>query len=184
MSQFNYLASPKQIELGCYGSTRLYIDNVKIINDKKAIINDDIEIDAGILSFEGKTIDWFRKALLIFEDGIAAGIYVSNICAWASGIRDHFENKYVYMIELNTSSEETSNLCPEAAKAFEMDKETLVTLFKDLDIGEGFFELFSSWTEDEGEPRDKAKDMVMSLEALESLDYVTLEDRQYIRITV
>jgi hypothetical protein len=157
------------------------IDSLEVIDNENATVNGKYEIKGGIIGFNDKDIDWFKRNLLIFEDGIAAGVHIASIGEYED-ICMHFQNEYVYMIQFNHVGAPDCNLTPKRLVELEKDKGTLVKIFNEVDISDGFFELFSSWANEEVEPRHKSKTMTIS--DLEKLNYVTLRDREYIKVVI
>lgn len=186
MSQFHYIASPIELEVGSFGSNKTEIREIEIINPRLIRINLTKEIKFHFPIDKSKTVEDIKNELEVYEtEEDAAGIFISSLYEGFSEVRRHFKNRFVYMISANFGdfiyTDNLNRLSIERYKANIKCKKVLFEYIREsLNQGE-FMEFFSSWADEEGLERNKSLDTTIYLDETETLSDFKIEDRQYIR---
>lgn len=184
MSIITYMATPVAIETGSFGSNMIEIKSIEVLSKDKAIVNELVEIDSGLLSFEGKDLEWFKKSIVVFEGEPEMGIYIRKVPSEIARSFSKFENEFVYEIHLKTVMDPNSIINEEFMKNLKRDKKLLDEKLREMELMNGFIELYSCWMDEENLPRNRKLDKTISYEEYLTCDYIELQEKQYIKIVI
>jgi len=186
MSMFYYIGANKQLPLGERGSKE--INNGHRLDKKKTVIHiKNASIPEGSIPLE-QIIDLSAiKSSEIAEYETmedAAGIFIEDVHPCYNDIKQHFKSKYVFQFSANFGG----FLLNERLKHFDCEgynanKKCINELFKfiaeNLNEHEEI-EIYSCWTGEEQEPRNRKLDMIININSFELGADFELKDKQYI----
>lgn len=182
MSQFKYIASPVPLECTSYGSRRIDIKTVEFLDDHTVLINGVKKIEESLIPFKDKNLGWFKRALYLREDGPGDGVSIGSGYGYPEAIAHHFSNHYTYTLQMLTYDGDQVNLGN--IEGMNYDKTILCELLKRFKGEVEYFEFYSCWADEESYARDESKDLIMTFEELIDAEYMTLHDKQYVRIVM
>ncbi len=182
MSIFTYMATPVPIKTGNFGSNSIEVESIEVLSEDKALVNGRVEIDSGLVSFEGKDLDWFKKSIVVFEGEPEFGISVVEVPSEQIIELNKFENAFVYEIQLKTAMNHQVIISDQLMKDLVRDKKLLDNLIEEADIKKGCIEFYCCWADEEHLPRNKKLDKTISYEEYCSSKYLKLQEKQYLRV--
>ena len=182
MSQFKYIASPVPLECTSYGSRKINIKTVEFLDDHTVLINGVQKIEDSFVTFKGKDLEWFKRALYLKEEGPGDGVSIGSGYGYPDSISHHFSNHYSYTLQMLTYDGDQVNLRNKDSMKY--DKGVLCELLKKFKGEVEYFEFYSCWADEETFTRNESKDLIMTFEELINADYMTLHDKQYVRIVM
>ncbi|MCM1990603.1 hypothetical protein [Oceanirhabdus seepicola] len=185
MSQFYYIASPRKLDIGTFGTKKVDVEEVEIISTYKILVNSTREIECEFPIYEGKSLDEVKKGLMIYDtEEDAKGIYIGELSNGAEMVKHHFTNEFVYDLapvfgnfdcsyyfKGNYGEGDRYNKCFKVL--FEYIRER-------LNHGE-FIEVFASWADEEKLDRKVELDRDIFLNDEISYGDFQIKDRQYTR---
>ncbi len=182
MSQFMYISSPKELGIGSFGTREVEITSFEVVDGNKFLVNGTREIKDSLGILKDKDLNWVQNNIHIFDGRPGGGLHISEGFGYINRVSRHFTNAYIYGFSFTLYS----GFKPMLEKMDDLthDKKVFYNYLKDNSDGVEYFELFSSWADEEAEERNKSKDLDITLADIEKMDYFTLYDRQYIRIRV
>jgi len=178
------MATPVPIKIGNYGSNSIEVESIEVLSEDKAIVNGRVAIDSGLVSFEGKDLDWFKNSIVVFEGEPVFGISITEVPSEAAMIVDKFQNEFVYEIQVKTIMDPQTKINEKLKKDLVRDKKLLDELIEEADIKKGCIEFYCCWADEEHLPRNRELDKKISYEGYCKADYIKLEEKQYIKVEI
>ncbi len=182
MTLYTYIGSNRELPLGDRGGARMVTEG-SISN--MIVFRDSNHPWVPVTRFNDTSIQ--ENEIEVYDSAVdLAGIHISPLHEGNMGIKKHFSNPNVYMIDANwghfTFSSKLIESSPEQYKVNMKCFAELVNLMRDYGVVGDTFELYACWVEEEGNPRNDSLDYEIDFDLFPALESFELRDKQYIRI--